>query len=173
MLAHAHGADERFAIVAGLCQPLVRSLQERSLDTADSELTRRTSDPVRFGEGSYEAWFRKGRFAFALVNVESLLAALVWYGPSHLPTEVEPRHSNGPDTWDTVAFRSYPPYRGRGLMGDFSRFVFRCHSLYSPERRLWLETDADNLAGLRLYEALGFRIAGSRRDGGRVVMIKE
>src|SRR5690242_4884836 len=86
-----------FAILRGLSRDHVRQLEERSVDHADEELEKNTSDRKRFGEESYEVWYAKGRFPFALVSPEGTLAAIIWYGPDRIPT--------GDDgEWSTIAF---------------------------------------------------------------------
>jgi len=142
----------------------VRQLEERSVDHADEELEKNTSDRKRFGEESYEVWYAKGRFPFALVSPEGTLAAIIWYGPDRIPT--------GDDgEWSTIAFRSYRPYRGTGIMRDFSRRVIEEHGRDCPGNRLWLETHVTNAAGLALYRKLGFVEKQLIRDGKRVLMI--
>lgn len=162
--------DERALTVGfGLTREMVAKLKERSIDRSDQELQENTSDRTRFGTGEYESWFSKGRFPFVLTDGEGLLAALIWIGPKPFPLE-----SGMPaGAWDTIAFRSYPPYRGQGIMTPFSRFVLTTYREINPGRAIWLATDRTNEAGIRLYGKLGFTDAGYGEDESRRIMTLE
>lgn len=155
-----------FTLVMGLDEDLAAQLKERSLDVSDTELMENTSDKKRFGDGSYEEWYAKERFPFALVDTEGKLAALMWFGPANTP-------DNAGGEWDTIAWRSYPPYRGAGLMRVFSDRVLAEHEHMFPERRLWLETHVGNQPALALYRKVGFVERGLIDNGTRVYMVKE
>ncbi len=159
---------EEFNIVFGLSRALAEELRRHSCDQEDAELMKGTSDRARFCDGAYEDWFQKERYAFALTK-EGALAAVIWFGPSALP-EVLGEFAGAPA--DTLALRSYLPFRGKGLMTDFSRFVLAAHARLRPGRTLWLQTNADNAAGIRLYQKLGFVERGTLADNGRIVMIQ-
>jgi GNAT superfamily N-acetyltransferase len=161
---------ETFSIVLGLDQNLIRELKEKSLDTSDTELQRNTSDYARFGTGAYETWYAKGRVPFAALDAQGRLAAIIWYGPDAFPQKLG--DASDPQAWDTIAFRSYTPHRGKGIMSPFSAFVIEMHDRLSPGRLLWLETNADNEPGKALYYKLGFSDAGRRKDNGRLRMIR-
>lgn len=155
-----------FTVQAGLSEAQAALLRERSLDAADELLQRQTSDRKRFGEGSYEAWYGKGRFPLVLLDAQGKLAALIWFG-------AEPMPGGDPSAlWDTIAFRSYPPYRGIGIMSSFGRYALAKHDELFPGQRIWLVTDADNAAGVALYEKLGFESQGPAAEEGRVLMIR-
>ena len=105
----------KFYITAGLDRALVAELKSRSLDLHDTEIQKNTSDRERFGEGSYEEWYAKGRTPFALVEQNTgALAALVWFGPKplgrkslrHLSPEELAEECRQPDTgWHTIVYR--------------------------------------------------------------------
>ncbi|HRH24489.1 MAG TPA: GNAT family N-acetyltransferase [Candidatus Paceibacterota bacterium] len=159
-----------FTIVAGLTEAIAADLKRHSLDESDVELMKSTSDKRRFGEGSFETWFKKERYAFALVDGDAL-AALIWFGPEEMPHEFQSEHYVL-GTHDTLGFRSYEPYRGKRLMTDFSRFVIDAYARMRPGRTLWLQTNTDNGAAIRLYQKLGFIEKGVGTDNGRLVMVQ-
>jgi GNAT superfamily N-acetyltransferase len=160
----------RFSIVAGLDKPRVAQLKQRSLDKSDSDLQNNTSDYKRFGEGSYESWYAKGRVPFVALDPLGNLAAIIWFGPDE-PPALSNGYQYPEKNWDTIAFRSYAPYRGVGIMTPMSIFVVKTHREKFPERTLWLETNIDNEAGKHLYNKLGFADVGVSVRNGRLVMV--
>lgn len=157
---------QEFDVVVGITEVLAEQLKRLSLDMTDTELQSGTSDRSRFGEGSYEAWYSKDRTPFAAVDMEGNLAALIWFGPQDPPETLG--ESNG--TWDTVAFRSYRPYRGAGLMKSFSQLVFTTYRKLRPGRAIWLQVNTDNDPAIALYGKLGFEDRGVH--GGRRGMVQ-
>jgi GNAT superfamily N-acetyltransferase len=163
---------EEFTIVAGLNEKLVAELKEKSLNLSDGELQNNTSDRKRFGEKPYEAWYAKGRTTFALLNGAHTIAAIIWFGPDPLP-ELREHAVIAPRKWDTIAFRSYQPYRGKGLMKSLSAYVIDVHERLLPDRTLWLETTSGNEAAVALYHQLGFEDIGHRKNNDRLVMVHQ
>ncbi len=161
---------ESFVTVVGLDQDLATQLTVRSCDKSDTALQSGTSDHKRFCKNSYEEWYKKGRIPFALVDGKGILAALIWFGPEPLPLDSLYKSAG---EWDTIAFRSYEPYRGKGLMTPFGSFVLTFFDKHRSGRKLWLETNVDNSAGVRLYEKLGFVARGTRTGNGRFLMTRE
>jgi len=158
-------AGQRFALVLGLDEAGARKLRELSL-ADDPALRDNTSDYERFGTGSYEEWYAKGRSIFALIDeTNGALAAITWYGPKPLgrkslkhlsPEERAEEGKQKSDEWHTVVFRSYPPYRGTGIMTDFARATMEIYLRYFPHAHLWAGINAANPASIRLSEKLGF-----------------
>ncbi len=177
---------EIFLIFAGLSEYLVSALKKRSLDESDEEIREKTSDRWRFGLGSYEEWYAKNRVPFALVHEKSnALAALVWLGPKQMGRKslsrlsLEERKQNesllSAENWHTLSYRSYPPFRGKGLMKGFSRFAMDYYAAHYPGAKFWTGLDADNLPSMRLAEGLGFKISEEASDEAAhwLVMVKE
>src|ERR1043166_151550 len=76
---------EEFDVYLGLNNAMVTKLKMLSLNRGDEALQENTSDYERFGRGSYEDWYSKGRVPFALVHrATGSLAALAWFGPKPL-----------------------------------------------------------------------------------------
>ncbi len=157
---------EELSVRIGLSEDLVQKLKEHAQDTEDTELQKNTSDYRRFVESSYEDWYKKDRTPFVLVSKTGELAAIIWFGPEKLPGEPEEGE------WDTIAFRSYPPYRGKGIMTPFGTFALAAYSTMRPGRSIWLETGSDNEAGRHLYKKLGFTELGYQEHAGRVLMTR-
>ena len=153
---------EEFSIFLGLDKNMVAQLKKYSLDTSDTELQKNTGDMKRFGVGSYEDWYKKNRIPFALMqNNTNLLAALIWFGPKTLGkksikftgTEETKTESN----WHTLAIRSYPLFRGKGLMKNFVNFTIDFYKKEFPNVLLWAGMDNRNMAVVKLMSNLGFK----------------
>lgn len=166
-IGKADAAGQLFFIYAGLSKELADELKTRSLDDSDKEIQRMTSDRRRFGEGSYDAWYAKSRNPFALVDQSGHLAALAWLGPEQPP----PHAQLGAAEWHTIAYRSYPPYRGRGVMKSFVTFALNSYAKRSPNARIWAGIHAENKASQSLSLGLGFTTAGEPHEGS-IVMVK-
>src|SRR5262249_38291382 len=149
-------------------------LRELSLDQNDTALQENTSDFKRFGELGYEEWYSKGRVPFALIHRNTGdLAAFVWFGPKalgrksmkHLSSEeLESENLIADQSWHTIAFRSYPPYRGAGIMRKFVEAATDVYQNYFPEAKLWTSNSRSNEASVRLSEKLGYNIDESLSD---------
>ncbi|MBY0110535.1 GNAT family N-acetyltransferase [Patescibacteria group bacterium] len=172
-----------FTAVIGLGEELVAQLKAYSLNQEDSELQNNSSDFTRFGEGSYESWYAKERTPFALVDPENgKLAAIAWLGPKplgldskkHLSPEEQEQYEKKLESgnWHTISFRSYPEYRGTGLMKGFAKLVIQEYKKHYPHAKIWAITDRSNPASIRLSEALGLSIV-SETDKGRVTMAEQ
>lgn len=178
--------DTPFTIVAGLDEDAVHQLKERSLDEMDEEIQKNTSDRERFGEGSYEAWYAKGRVPFALLSEhDRQLAALVWFGPKplgrkslkHLSAEERMQDEREMDAgnWHTIVYRSYPPFRGTGIMTEFTRFAMRAYTRAFPGAKLWAGIYADNPASIGFAAKLGFTLLEEKTDRAshETIMVRE
>jgi len=182
-----NSAGDSFGIYLGLDEKLTQQLRSLSLDERDVELDTNTSDRKRFGQGSYEEWYSKGRVPFALIHEgDGKLAALVFYGPKplgrksmkHLSPEdllEEKIAATAPSAggWHTIAFRSYPPFRGKGVMKDFARTSMEIYLRYFPDAHLWTGTQRENAASMALSEKLGFKVEDSMSEADWVTMVRE
>lgn len=165
------GETESYTVTFGLSGALVEQLVAYSGDSSDTILHEFTSDRKRFKDvEAYKAWYGKVRFPFALVSGDGRLAALIWYGPSEFPELDEGGSPDSQNEWDTIAFRSYPPFRGQGFMKGFSELVLSHHKFFRPHHDIWLETRIHNESAQSLYEKLGFEVCGSCSDGRDIVM---
>ncbi len=184
-LADAKSSDgEEFEITVGLAKKCADEIKEHSLDDSDEELQKNTGDRKRFGEGSYEEWYAKYRTPFCLIHKKTgTLAAFVWFGPKalgkkslRLLSEKEAFEADGAESgqWHTFVYRSYNPFRGKGLMKDFSKFAMKIYSEKYPGVRYWVGVNPENKASIGLASSLGFSVSeeNSDRSGGWLVMIK-
>jgi len=172
--------DGEFSIFIGLDKKLVEQLKKYSADESDTELQKNTGDRKRFGEGAYEDWYAKDRTPFALIhNPTGSMAGLAWFGPKPLGkksmkfegTEEIRIESN----WHAIAFRSYAPFRGRGLMKNFAKFVINFYLKEFPNVILWAGLNDKNTAVFKLNTELGFIVDRDSSDlsSNWLVMVKK
>jgi RimJ/RimL family protein N-acetyltransferase len=156
---------ETFDVMIGLDKLLIEQLIAYSRDMTDANLQKNTSDNKRFGEGSYEEWFKKERTPYALVNSTGELAALAWFGPKPLgrkslryltEAELKEEHAQVKGDAHTVVYRSYGRFRGRGLMHPFMKFAITDYKERHPSVRLWAGVSTHNEASVALATKLGF-----------------
>ncbi len=159
---------DHFVAIAGLDKYMATQLKHYSLSEDDLELQENTSDKKRFGEGSYEEWYAKGRTPFALVHKKSgSLAAIVWFGSKPLgrksmkyfsAVELAEEKKLDAENWHTISYRSYNPFRGKGYMREFARFAIDTYLKVFPEAKLWAIFKTKNNASITLAEKLGFKL---------------
>ena len=156
---------EEFSMWIGADKEIAAQLKEKSLDDADTDIQKNTSDKKRFGEGSYEEWYAKDRTPFSLIHSSGALAAFVWFGPKplgrkslkYLSLEEQAKESEQKeDVWHTLVYRAYAPFRGKGIMGDFVRFCMDAYKEQYPDAKLWVGMSAANAASAALASRLGF-----------------
>jgi len=156
---------EDFSVFVGLDKKIASQLKQLSLDKSDTDLQKNTSDKKRFGLGSYEDWYKKNRTPFALIHKDTnALAALVWFGPEPL----DEKEGN----WHTAAWRSYPSFRGKGLMKDFTKFAMDAYVKSVPNIKFWIKVKKDNTGSIGLAQALGFQKLQETSPGASLLMVK-
>jgi RimJ/RimL family protein N-acetyltransferase len=181
-IGSAENNGEAFEVYIGLDEGMTNQLRDFSLDKADISLMENTSDFKRFGEEDYEKWYVQGRVPFALVHRDTgTLAALAWFGPKALGTksmkhisaeERENAKLADPKDWHTIAFRSYAPYRGTGIMKKFALAVTDVYTHYYPQAKLWTSTSRVNIPSVKLAEKLGYSIDESLSDSETLTMVR-
>jgi len=158
---------ENFSISVGLNKEIIAQLQASSLNESDIELQKNTSDKKRFGDESYEDWYKKNRTPFVLVHKNTnTLAALVWFG-------LEPL-SGKEGNWHTAGWRSYNPFRGKGLMKEFTKFAMDVYVQKTPNVKFWIATEKENIGSVELAKFLGFQElkTTSESNTNRLIMVK-
>lgn len=165
-IADATGKDgDEFSILVGLNKDFISQLKNYSLDLKDIEIQNNTSDRKRFGLGSYEDWYKKNRTPFALIHKNTnKLAALIWFGPEAL-VEKE-------GNWHTAAWRSYPLFRGKGLMKEFGKFVMKIYTENMPNVKFWITVKKENAGSIGFAQMLGFEELPEESDSNSCIMVK-
>jgi RimJ/RimL family protein N-acetyltransferase len=172
------GVPNNFTIQYGLDEATITLLSARSTAyEADPDLFRFADDSIVFGtEDKVCAWHEEEgvpKFPFVCTaNEGKELAAIIWYAQRNPPIELPLRDKEG---WDSISMRSYPPYRGKGLMVPFGKETLHWHHVHRPEQALWLKVDAESAPAQALYRKLGFVQAGETtelyRDNERTKLI--
>ncbi len=156
---------EKFSLVVGMDKNIVLDLKKKSLDESDTDIQNNTSDRKRFGEGSYEEWYSKKRTPFVLIHKDTnALSAIVWFGPKEL--------RNDGNNWQAVGWRSYSPFRGKGIMKEFSKFSMNIYMNHVQDAKFWGVLKRGNEGSLSLGLALGFVAVDEESDEESIVMIK-
>jgi len=169
-IADAIGRDgEEFGIFVGLNGKCVEQLKKFSLDDLDVDLQNNTGDKKRFGEGLYEDWYTKSRTPFCLVHKQTdALAALVWFGPKSIGKKSikfgEEEKDEIQNSWHTISCRSYIPFRGKGIMKNFTEFVMDVYKKQFSNINFWAGMDDRNKAVLKLFLELDFGIDEENSD---------
>ena len=175
ILKSVHIADaicregKEYDVLAGLDKGYIEQLKELSADENDTALRDFTSDRKRFVVGTYEYWYQKNRSIFALINKQNdELAAIVWFGPKPLgkkspkfSEQLEPKVESERDLssdWHTISVRSYPKYRGKGIMKVFTKFAMDTYKQHFPHVKFWSGMDDRNPSSVGLHKDLGFVI---------------
>lgn len=172
---------ESFSVCVGADKEVAEQLRAKSLDKTDTDIQSDTSDRQRFGEGSYEEWYSKDRTPFVLMHdATKQLAAFVWFGPKPLgrkslkylsESELQVEGSQVAAEWHTISYRSYPPFRGTGIMTPFVTFAIEQYRSLQPGVRIWAGIDATNPTSVGFIKKLGFTLDESVSDHERQVFI--
>lgn len=118
----------------------------------DLEIKKFTHDSNRFKDlNSFTKWFTKDIQIFVLTNSRDDLLGLFW---------IKPKINKYSKYKHTFAIRLYKPIRGKGYSCDFAKKVL---STLKTDG-LWLSTNTENVAGLKLYNKLGFKQIGKVDD---------
>lgn len=115
-------------------------------------------------------WRAGGREIYWLLGDGDDLAGIIWYGKKPFPLPIDMAEKPG----ETFAIRLYDGYAGHHLAVPFMRQSLRLHVQAAKERGeqipgIWLETDTDNPAALKVYSRFGYHEVS--RDSKRVTMI--
>ncbi len=152
---------DEFDLLVGLEKKYAQQLKELSEDESDVDLQNFTGDRRRFVEKTYEHWYKKNRTPFGLIHKQTdTLAAIIWFGPKPLgkkSIKFGGKEEGKTDSdWHTISFRSYPNFRGRGMMKNFGKFVIDFYKRYFINIKFWTGTDDRNNAFTKLITDLGF-----------------
>lgn len=146
-------------IKRGLSQKNIEELINYA--NSDEGVKKFTSDSKRFKDkASFEAWLKKGREIYSLVNEDGELMGVCWFGAE--------------GEGFTLAIRIYGEARGKGLGYGFLKetmnsFMKLDEYQNADNKGWWLETSKDNIAALKIYEKLGFVFERDGEDIGKSI----
>jgi hypothetical protein len=160
---------EEFDVFVGLEKKYTEQLKKLSADESDVDLQNFTGDRRRFVEKTYEHWYQKNRTPFALIHKQTdSLAAIVWFGPKPIGEKSikfsgkEKRKSER--DWHIISLRSYPAFRGRGMMKNFGQFAIDVYKRYFPTALFWAGMDDRNSGVVNILSGLNFEIDEKNSD---------
>ena len=151
---------EEFDVFIGLNKKQVLEIRDLSLDKNDEELQNNTGDKEIFNDdSSYLNWYKTGRIPFCLVNKRTdIIAALMWIGPKPLGQKlIHLNIQQEKDNWYAVFCRSYPPFRNKGLMTNFIKFIIDTYKSCFPGIKFWVGMNYDNIPAKKIFTALEFK----------------
>lgn len=159
----------------GLTPPQIEQLIAYS--NSDFQVRRYTSDPKRFADkDEFEKWRKKGRSIYALTDEEGLLDGIIWLGEEPLPSRKFTTQVALEKYGITFAIRIYGEARGKHLALLFMHEAigrYKKGDQYQGinNKGIWLETYADNIPALRVYERFGFEKVTEPDGRGRILMV--
>ena len=125
----------------------------------------------RFGSKKmFTAWKAGGREVYWLLGHDDDLAGIIWYGKKDFPLDMDLPETPS----ETFAIRLYDGYSGHHLAVPAMRQTLKIHAKASLARveqiaGIWLETDTDNPAALKVYSRFGYKEVHHTTD--RVTMV--
>lgn len=146
-------------------QLIKKSRQEPILKYTPKDAAERFAD-----QSALDRWRAGGREIHWLLGPDDDLAGVIWYGKKPFPLELDlPEIPT-----ETFAIRLYDGYAGHHLAVPFMRQSLALHAQAQRDRGqpiagIWLETDNDNPAALKVYGRFGYQEV--KRDDKRVTMV--
>lgn len=146
-------------------QLIQKSRQEPILKYTPKDASERFAD-----HEALDKWRAGGREIYWLLGDQNDLAGIIWYGKKPFPLDIDLPEKPG----ETFAIRLYDGYAGHHLAVPFMRQSLRLHVAAARDRGepvpgIWLETDTDNPAALKVYGRFGYHEVS--RDDKRVTMV--
>jgi RimJ/RimL family protein N-acetyltransferase len=163
-------------------KPLILNIATGNDEQLEQQLFRKSQEPnilqytpkdaaQRFGSKEmFEAWKAGGRELYWLLGKDNDLAGVIWYGKKAPPKQVDMPEQPS----ETFAIRLYDGYSGHRLAVPAMRQTLQIHAKASEARGeplsgIWLETDTDNPAALKVYTRFGYHEV--HHDDERVTMV--
>jgi hypothetical protein len=143
-----------------------KSRQPKILEFTPKDAAERFGDQAMFNK-----WKAGGKELYWLLGENNDLGGIIWYGSKEFPLK-DLQLPEMPT--ETFAIRLYDGYSGHGLAVPAMRQTLRLHTEALRQQGkepagLWLETDTDNPAALKVYTNFGYREV--YRTADRVTMV--
>ena len=154
-----------------------------STDPDDEGVQGNTLDAIRFKDrDAVLEWKEKGRSTTIITNDEGDLLALSWFGAKDMYLdEYETNAAFNPQQYGaTFAVRIYGEARGKRLSGKIIQKAeeqFQTTQQYKElveqgQAHPWLEVSADNIAGVKSYDRLGYRSVTEPNQDNKILMVR-
>lgn len=143
----------------------------------DETVRHNTSDSKRFeNKAAVQAWLAKGRSIYTLTASSGILAGIIWFGPKELPYKAYTEQVDRQKYGLTFSVRLYGEWRGKHLGYSFMTMGFSYYKHTNEYREVvnngfWLETSADNIPGIAVYQKLGFHKITLPDEHNKILMI--
>jgi ribosomal protein S18 acetylase RimI-like enzyme len=152
----------------GITEKQINQLIEYT--NSDSDISKYTGDLNRFStREQFDNWMNKERTIYTLVDENENLTGIVWVRESLLPEDKEyTKEFDHQEFGVTFAIRLYEGARGKGLAEDFIKDSIKD---FDPQKKVWLDTKADNFRAINLYQKLGYKIVSKPDQANIIIMI--
>lgn len=162
---------------SGITQNQIKELIRYS--KTDEKIKTNTNDPIRFANiTSFKKWKKVPRKIYTLADNLGSLLGIIWFRPQSIPSNKNYIKNVNMKTFGiTFALRMYGNARGKGysktfLKKAFERYLKTKQFLNTFGKKIWIETNADNKAAIKVYESFGFKIVSKPDEIKRVIMIQ-
>ncbi len=158
---HETELTDGFAVRRGWSDTLAEELVEVS---RQSHILKHTPNDAarRFVDsGSAREWYEGNERHIYTLRKDEKLAGIVWFSRNEQP-------QLGADY--TFAIRVYQEALGQGMSEPLMRQAHDDFLASHPDTSVWLATDWDNKAALKLYDKFGYEKVGAT-DDGRITML--
>jgi ribosomal protein S18 acetylase RimI-like enzyme len=107
----------------------------------DQVIRKQTHDFDRFkSKKTFSAWEKRGKTIYTLINRNNKLLGIIWFSK-----KLFKNHRF------TLAIRTYPPIRGRGVAKRFLDTAYQNFKTTHKKPNFWLKTEGNNSRALKLY----------------------
>lgn len=148
--------EDNISVQRGITKDMTSQLIK--LTSGDKKIIKLTHDRERFKSlGTFARWKSRGKYIYTMSGTKGKLLGIIWFSKKSIPGEFPKNYTY------TFAIRNYKPARGKGLSSRFMQIVFDDFGV-GVKRNIWLTTNKENKAAIKLYKNYGFKMLGETRD---------
>jgi ribosomal protein S18 acetylase RimI-like enzyme len=154
------GTHTKISVLKGISNKEI--FQLLTYTRKDKLIRSQTHDFDRFkSKKTFWTWEKRGKSIYSLINKNGKLLGIIWFSKKMFKKYRF-----------TLAIRTYPPIRGKGIALKFLRIVYENFKNNHRHSGLWLKTTGNNLPDINLYKSFGFRKASKTKNETLMVFKK-